>query len=148
MLPLHQSRGFTLIEVVITLGIVAFAFVAIMGLLPVGLNNFRGSINTTVAAQIAQAEVNNAQQTDFTNLTTKTDFYDDQGKALSSSNGSVYWCQVQTNPSTLPGGSANTNLLTVIVTVAYNPGARSITNWTNMPGISFYTYVSQIARNQ
>ena len=43
--PQH-SRGFSLVEVALALGIVAFAFVSLFGLLPVGLGVFRTAIDT------------------------------------------------------------------------------------------------------
>ena len=46
----HRSRssdGFSLVEVVLAIGIIAFAFVALFGLLPTGLQTFRGSIDQT-----------------------------------------------------------------------------------------------------
>ena len=62
------QSGFSLVEVVLAVGIVAFAFVGIMGLLPAGMAQFRGTIDTTVCARIAQRVINDAQQTDFDTL--------------------------------------------------------------------------------
>jgi type II secretory pathway pseudopilin PulG len=47
--------AFSLVEVVLALGVVAFAIVAILGVLPTGLQTSRGSQDETRAAQIAQA---------------------------------------------------------------------------------------------
>ncbi|MEY2539814.1 MAG: hypothetical protein QOG67_3554 [Verrucomicrobiota bacterium] len=47
--------GFTLVEVVLALGIVAFAIVAILGMLPIGLNTSHGAQDNTRAPQIAQS---------------------------------------------------------------------------------------------
>lgn len=63
-----ESRAFSLIEVVLAVGVVAFAFVAIMGLIPAGMTQFRQAIDTSVCAQIAQRIINEAQETDFTTL--------------------------------------------------------------------------------
>jgi len=62
---LAPQRAFSLIEVVLAVGVVAFAFVAILGLLPAGMSQFRQAIDTSVCAQIAQRIINEAQQTDF-----------------------------------------------------------------------------------
>jgi uncharacterized protein (TIGR02598 family) len=59
------------VEVVIAVGIVAFAFVAILGLLPAGLTQFRQAIDTSVCAQISQRVIMDAQQSDFDVLTDK-----------------------------------------------------------------------------
>lgn len=46
----HRSRGFTLVEVTLALGLLAFALVAIYGLLPVGLLSSRTSARATSGA--------------------------------------------------------------------------------------------------
>ncbi len=48
------NDGFTLVEVVLALGIIGFAILAILGILPVGLNTGRSAQDETRAAQIAQ----------------------------------------------------------------------------------------------
>lgn len=63
--PLRGARGFSLVEVVLAVGVVAFAFVAILGLLPAGMTQFRQAVDTTVCAQIAQRVIGDAQQTNF-----------------------------------------------------------------------------------
>lgn len=50
------------------IGVVAFAFVAILGLLPAGMTQFRQAVDTTVCAQIAQRVIGDAQQTEFDTL--------------------------------------------------------------------------------
>lgn|GEM_PF-6307406 len=49
-----RRRGFTLIETAFAIGIVAFAFVALIGLLPAGLTNFREAMDPSVGAQIGR----------------------------------------------------------------------------------------------
>lgn len=56
--PRTPSAGFTLTEVVLALGIVAFALVAILGLLPLGLDHSRRAANSTAIAT-ALEEINN-----------------------------------------------------------------------------------------
>lgn len=48
-------RGFSLIEVVLALGVVGFSLVAILGVFPTGLAANRSSVSDTRAAQIANA---------------------------------------------------------------------------------------------
>ncbi|MDQ6765330.1 MAG: hypothetical protein M3Z22_04420 [Verrucomicrobiota bacterium] len=48
------SRGFSLVEVVLALGVVAFAIVAILGMVPAGLSTSHSAQDDTRAAQIAQ----------------------------------------------------------------------------------------------
>ena len=61
----EARAGFSLVEVVLAVGVVAFAFVAVLGLIPAGLTQFRQAIDTSVCAQIAQRVIMDAQQTDF-----------------------------------------------------------------------------------
>jgi len=63
-----NRRAFSLVEVVIAVGVVAFAFVAILGLIPAGMSQFRQATDTSVCAQIAQRIINECQETDFTTL--------------------------------------------------------------------------------
>lgn len=62
--PKNQA-GFSLVEVTLAIGIVAFAFVALFGLVPTGLNVFRSAIDTSIGSTILQQVVENAQQTDY-----------------------------------------------------------------------------------
>ena len=50
--PLRKAAGFSLVEIVIALGVAAFALVAIMGMLPMGLKTQQASIQQTTANQI------------------------------------------------------------------------------------------------
>src|SRR5256885_2028896 len=66
LLPANRRpTGFTLIEVALAIGVIAFAFVALLALLPAGLTTFRSSMNISVGAQIFQKVVNDAEQADF-----------------------------------------------------------------------------------
>lgn len=49
-----RRSAFTLIETALALGIVAFALVPVMGLLPIGLQTSRNASDLTISAQIAQ----------------------------------------------------------------------------------------------
>lgn len=62
------ASGFTLVEVVLAMGIVGFAVVAVLGLLSVGLDQYRTAVDTTVCSQIGQRLINDAQQADFSKL--------------------------------------------------------------------------------
>lgn len=62
------QRGFSLVEVTLTIGVVAFAFVALLGLLPTGLTVFREAMDTTVTSQIVQRITSELQETDYFTL--------------------------------------------------------------------------------
>jgi Tfp pilus assembly protein PilV len=58
---MNKSRdfqfGFSLIEVALALGVAAFALVAIIGLIPIGMNSNQASIEQTAAAGLAASLV-------------------------------------------------------------------------------------------
>jgi uncharacterized protein (TIGR02598 family) len=51
----HDDVGFSLAEVVIALGIISFALVAVLGVFPTGLSSNRTSVSDTRAAALANA---------------------------------------------------------------------------------------------
>lgn len=61
--------AFSLVETALAIGVIGFAFVSLLTLLPVGLANFRSAIDTTVCAQIFQRVISDAEQADFDRLT-------------------------------------------------------------------------------
>lgn len=67
MIP-GKQRGFSLIECALALGVVSFSFVALVGMLPVGLNSFHGAIDATVGAQISQKVLSEVRQAKFSEL--------------------------------------------------------------------------------
>lgn len=60
-----SSSGFTLVEVALAIGIVAFAFVTLLALVPAGSTAFRRAIDISTCGQIAQRVINDAQMADF-----------------------------------------------------------------------------------
>jgi uncharacterized protein (TIGR02598 family) len=66
----HSRNGFSLIEVTLAIGIIAFAFVALFGLLPTGLQTFRGSIDQTNDTNILQDINSMVQVTSWKNIET------------------------------------------------------------------------------
>ena len=147
-----SQSGFSLVEVSLAIGIMAFAFVSIFGLLPIGLNVFRQAIDTSVSSQIIQRVLNDAQETDFDQLTLGATgatnetllakntldpakgtvrWFDDQGNELPAATGAIYHVNTRIMPATtLPKAGTSTtdnkNLATVTVQVANNPGNRQL----------------------
>ena len=91
----QHTGGFSLVEVSASIGIMAFAFVALLGLLSGGLGHFREAIDRTVTAQIAARVINDAQQSEFPALigenasrgasgadTTGMRYFDEQGNEI------------------------------------------------------------------
>jgi uncharacterized protein (TIGR02598 family) len=159
--PPKKNTAFTLVEVVLSLGVVAFAFVPIIGLLPLGLDMSRKAIDATVEAHIAQQLTTQAQQTDFSVLITpaaSTNFsspgatpaptyYDDLGNTLSSSSGAVYEAgfivkTINGVPSTgLPGGTTTQKLATVTIYILDITSGRTsqVTDPTMNPDWKMFT---------
>lgn len=147
--PRHQ-KAFSLVEVVLAIGVVAFAFVAIFSLLPVGMGVFREAMETSVGAQIAQRIVTDVQETDFDNLVKSSgtgDFYalpkrhfDDQGNEVILAN--------PDNPT--PADLANNN----VIYTARVRGSKPGQGFTSLPSTNkrFFprgaTYLTiQVAQN-
>ena len=158
ILPLKRSGfasktmcGFSLIEVVIAVGIASFALVTIMGLLPVGLSTFKSTINTAVGTQIAQRIFNDLEIANFANIPISTNrFFDEQGTELTSSGASnapncIYWAQVNRAASTTFLNTTSTNLYTITVMVAYNPRgslpAAKVFAQSNPATLTFSTFI-------
>jgi len=49
---LHKTTAFSLVELTLALGVAAFALIAILGMLPVGLKTQQASVEQTTAAEI------------------------------------------------------------------------------------------------
>jgi uncharacterized protein (TIGR02598 family) len=150
------SGGFSLVEVVLAIGIVGFAFVAMFGLLPVGLSTFRQAVDNSVGSQIVQRLINDAQQTDYPELIKisaaqpSRRYFDDQGNEVTSINDSIYTAELTViAPTSLPNTSTppTDNLATVIVKLANNP-AHNATPFDPGSKIAYSTYSALIARNQ
>jgi uncharacterized protein (TIGR02598 family) len=125
-----HCAGFSLVEVVLAIGIIAFAFVPLMALLPLGLDTSRKAVDATVEAYIAQQLTTEAQQMDFSVLispATSTDFtgsgststapmyFDSQGNKTSKG-GAIYEAGFAIAASTsLPSGITTQKLATVTI---------------------------------
>lgn len=129
----HQFRGacqraFSLIEVVLALGVVSFGFISVMGMVPVGLQNYQRSMDTAIRTQIVQHIFNEAIQTDFDTLvqskTLADRYFDDQGIEVNGAQNYIYQVKVDVVTSTdLPSSpSSNPNLATLQIRIANNPG--------------------------
>lgn len=92
--PSRTGRGFSLVEVTIALGIVGFAAVTVMALVPVGLKSLRNSIDQTVVSQIGQQISSDILQTPFSQAEGFTNYYDNEGFPVSGVNDAVFTAAV------------------------------------------------------
>lgn len=95
--PSLGGDGFSLVEVALALGIFVFCFVALIGLLPVGLDIFRTAMDASASAQIFERIAADAELADFDTLLAAAEatgsgdylllplrYFDDQGEELSA----------------------------------------------------------------
>lgn len=126
--PRRTPLAFTLIEIVISLGILVFAFVSILGLLAPGLQLFRQAMDTTIKAQIIQSIMNEAQQKNFVELAdlqAAPFYFDNEGQRLTTAQqtDAIYRAAVTIgNPTALPAATAASteNVATVVVRIFKN----------------------------
>lgn len=138
------NAGFSLIEVVIALGIFAFCIVAIVGLLPVGMNSVRSVSNENNAIHIASSIEGIWQVAPLgspitmpniiTNLAisssaNSTYYFDEFGEPLANSTGATLKMNYKTAVS-------SGNSTTVNMTFSWPPGAAS----TNYQTIREFSY--------
>ena len=128
-------RAFSLIEMVMALGVTSFALVGMVALIPVGLSSARQAADATTESQIIQFSRNELELTSFTNLavwTGTTNYFDNQGLpttqgapsqiysvtyavtnvALSTNGGAANPILINTGPN-----STSTNAMVVQVTI-------------------------------
>lgn len=63
---LHSIAGFSLVEVTLAIGIAAFCFIAVIGIVPVGVQTNRNATSQTVATNIMAAAVTDLRATQKT----------------------------------------------------------------------------------
>ncbi len=88
-----SARGFSLAEVVIALGITSFALVAMLGVIPVGLQSIKDSVQVTSQAAITETLVANAQRTPWDKLDAwngTVRYFSVEGRPLANANSAVF----------------------------------------------------------
>ncbi len=131
--PLRRATSaFSLIEVTLAIGIIAFALTAVVGLLPVGLTSFRQAVDVSTENRIVQRFAAEARQTEFATLvgTGSTEYpvrhFDDQGTEVSRGADGIYSAKlVATAPANLPGGTT-TDLARLVIDIVRNPGNKTL----------------------
>ncbi|MEP7015268.1 MAG: hypothetical protein ABI925_07495 [Verrucomicrobiota bacterium] len=153
-LRLDRESAFSLVEVVLALGVVSFAIVAILGILPTGLQTGKFAQDETRAAQIAQAILSSiasqapvqfdnvkVQLNDSANSTTPFHlnaaetvmlYADNDGKLIPTPHEATYAIIVTTNsaPSGFDPGNANQVTVRVMWPPAQQQGPTPGANQT------------------
>ena len=91
---LHPTAAFSLVEVTLAIGIIAFAFVALFSLLPIGLQRLRDSIDTASEAWIMQGLNSMVQTTEWekvypggaNGITGDTYYFDEEARLTDTEN--------------------------------------------------------------
>lgn len=60
-----SSRGFSLIEVIVAMGIVATVMVGLIGIMPAGVESLHDASTTAIQSRIVQELISDAQQSDW-----------------------------------------------------------------------------------
>lgn len=136
--------GFTMIELVLCLGIISFALIAIIGVLPVGINVQKDNREETIIVQDGMywMEAIRSGATGLDNLTNHVDYI----RIDETSNRAGYrWEPVPASPGDshlfLPGGAAIIGLLSMPVQ-ADLVGPVQVKNWPQIDtGSGEYNYI-------
>ena len=136
--PGRRSAGYSLVEVMVAVGIVSFGIIAMVSMMPSGLSTFRNSMDRSISSQIAQRIVNEARQTDFATLVGYSGnpsfeyrYFTDEGDEVKSGDSKtrVYAAFTEvTSPIVVPGASGNftnSSVARIRVRVANNPRTES-----------------------
>jgi len=104
-----RRRGFSLVETTLALGLVTFASVSILALLPTGLNVMRAAMDQTVEAQIVRSIAGQAVVAPFDQLTAQSPFYfNDEGMEVDVGEEVVYTVTLSRHDPRFPGSQAAT----------------------------------------
>ncbi|MEI8310825.1 MAG: hypothetical protein WCH98_08725 [Verrucomicrobiota bacterium] len=143
--------GFSLIEIALALGIIAFAGTAILGLLPTALNSMQAASFDMVAVRIASDVRADLQQTGLSGSGKAVVYYSADGQEVSPADGAGVYSAYRSESSCQMPGSSAAGLHRVAVQIVYNPARTSLTanadGWATIPAtMSFKTLRFYVAR--
>jgi uncharacterized protein (TIGR02598 family) len=129
-----REAGFTLIEVLLSLGIVSFAFMALCGVLPVGLQAYREAMDATCRANIVRVISAELAQAPYDSIDARggTDrFFSDQGLEVAGEGDARFRVRYENIlGSTSLFGAANSSLKPVTIDISSVQGGRSLSRVT------------------
>ena len=128
------KRGFTLVEVLLALGIVAFAFMALCGMLPVGLKTYRDAMDATCRANIVRVVTAELAQAPYAGIDAwngQERYFSDQGLEVASVADARFRVKyVNILPGTSLFGAINSSLKPVTIEISAVQGGSSLSRVT------------------
>lgn len=128
--------GFSLIEVALALGIMAFAGLSIYGLFPVGLNAIQTARIDMVATRIAERTQADLQQVELGANAVQVEYFDSEGAQTTQAD-AIYDAYRSEIDHRLPGDASGGGLQRVRLQVVCNPGRQTLSKeadgWTVVP---------------
>ncbi|HEY8965016.1 MAG TPA: Verru_Chthon cassette protein B [Candidatus Methylacidiphilales bacterium] len=108
-----HAKAFSLVEVLLALGVVAVGFIGVIGLMPVGLKTMRQATTLTVQSLILQQVVGNAEAVPFTKLPATFNnakfYFDDEGGSQTGPDSRTrYWVTTTVKDPAYPGSTLAT----------------------------------------
>ncbi len=140
----RAARAFSLVEVVLALGIISFVLLTVMALMSTGLGTMRLAMDDTKESQITRQLTGQILLTPFSQLGTtfsgKTYFYDDEGSFLTNTPMSApattrYWATTTVTNSAYPGATVSaisSSLVDIQLQIISAPSATAKSQTTNI----------------
>ena len=147
----RNSGGFSLVEVALAMGIVSFAMVSLMGMLPIGLASFKLAMTNTIESQIVQSLSNDLLLANFSAVSGyngQTYYYDNQGQPLTSATGAIYRAKVSVGA--VSGGTVTGSSSIMISAASASKVTVTISNESDKSGYTLqhpHQYSVIIANN-
>jgi uncharacterized protein (TIGR02598 family) len=129
-----QRSGFSLVEVVMAIGIASFALLAIVGLLPVGMKSVQNASEQAAAANVANSIAHALRSAERINATTFSNSFSSQPivYTIAGAPSTIVWDTLDLNGSTTNTASARLKARLVIT-----PPSTSNTNGTALISIAW-----------
>lgn len=132
--PLKTHRGFSLVEVTLALGIVAFALIPLLALVPMGLTAAQSAIQQTAQTHIVQKIASDLSMLSFDDIDTyvvQPATFDADGRPTDVATDVIYRATMTRKDAVFPGSTALSDvemqLQQVVVTIAHAHTSNSPT---------------------
>lgn len=145
------TRGFSLVEVAMAMGIIAFAGLAVLGLLPTVMSSLQSASFETISARIASIARADLQQLNIASSVQGLTFFAEDGEEVEAGDPSaVYQVYRSEVPFAMPGANGG-RLHRISVQIVQNPTGRPLQTdadgWatipSNMPAQTLRFYVTR-----